>query len=40
MTSFYKCCCGYTTKSKEYAEFHTKHARVHHATEFLSLIHI
>ena len=35
-TSFYKCCCGYTTKNSEYAKFHTNHARVHDAVEFQS----
>jgi len=36
MTSFYKCCCGYTTKNKDYAMFHTNHARDCEAREFQS----
>ncbi|AGE50156.1 hypothetical protein ATCVCanal1_356R [Acanthocystis turfacea Chlorella virus Canal-1] len=33
MTSYYKCSCGYTTKNKEYAEFHANHAKYHEVVE-------
>jgi len=36
MTSFYKCCCGYTTKNKEYATFHANHANDCDVREFKS----
>ena len=36
MSSFYKCSCGYTTKNKDYATFHTNHDMVHEAVEFQS----
>jgi hypothetical protein len=36
MTSFYKCSCGYTTKNKDYAMFHTNHEKDCEAREFQS----